>query len=79
MTEFAYYDPNDPSTVYVSQPPIQESYAPSGPSAMPAPAPAPAPVPYQAPAPIPEPTSAYGRYNLACINLDNLVDEVISW
>jgi hypothetical protein len=42
MTEFAYYDPNDPSTVYVSQPPIS-NYDPSSQAAPPPPVPAPTP------------------------------------
>ena len=60
FSDFAYFDPNDPSTVYVTQPPVYNpepapiTYAPA-----PAPTayiPAPAPTAYvPAPAPVPSP------------------------
>ena len=47
FTDFAYFDPNDPSTVYVTQPPV---YNPEPAPVAYSPAPAPVPVPVPAPA-----------------------------
>jgi hypothetical protein len=65
MTEFAYFDPNDPSTVYVSQPPIAPAptqYQAPPPHQYQAPPPqqyqSPPPQQYQAPAPVPPPMYA---------------------